>query len=247
MEQQKFQMRNLIFLLTLFIIVGFSSCKKDNNQPAIDYIEFGNPEASYMNTYTFSPEMQIASWSNGGYVYDSIDVFNDGKYDILFVSFGQKWAHSSFCTIESINDSVEVLVEAVNDSTFLTYNNQNPLVDAQKVMWNSFSGFESFSQNDSLTNTRIEYCTRLFKYGDVLNLSDNGLSGKPMGVFARYSEGYSYDYNFYNHFRLGYWNDEGEKYLCFKIKNGGTRKYGWIKASIENNIAINVFEYAVNK
>jgi hypothetical protein len=91
-----------------------------------------------------------------------------------------------------------------------------------------------------------EYFVRKFNYGDKLDVSDENLVWETKGKFTGYSEGYSYHSEFYFHYRLGFWNDEGEKYLCFRIRNGSETKYGWIKASIENNINITVFEYSLN-
>jgi hypothetical protein len=239
-------MRHTLSIFSFLILVLFFSCTKDQIHPNTNYVVFGNSAASFMDIVTFDPKMQIASWANGGHVYDSIDLDKNGSHDINFISFGQKWANTSNCAIASLNDSVEILVEVIQDSLFLTYNNQNPLINHPKVKWNTFSGFESFSDNDSLYYMREVYFVRMFNYGDTLDISEENHVWVTNGNFTGYSQGFSYDSDFYLHYRLGFWNDEGEKYLCYRRRNGSVTKYGWIKASIEYNITINVYEYSIS-
>lgn len=138
--------RNIILLLSLVLCI--CSCKKEKDKPDLDFskIVFGDAEASNMNREIYDPPMQIASWANGGYVYDSIDINKDGTFDFALISYGQKWANSSYAEIYSLHDAAEILVEIIEDTVFLCPDNQNPEIAAQRVMFNSGSGFISYSQ-----------------------------------------------------------------------------------------------------
>ena len=231
-------------------MLGLISCKKEINNPQLDItkITFGNPETNLMNRFLFDPPMQITSWANGGHVFDSIDIHEDGTFDIAFVSFGQKWANSSYCEIYSLNDSAEILIDIVNDTVFQCFDNQNPEISANLVRYNAKSGFYTYSENDSILSISSINHPRMFDIGDELMLSDSALSWNNTALFTRYAEGYwYYPQDIYIRYRNGYWNDMNEKYLCIRIKTNSNTKYGWIKVSIENNIKINVYEYSISR
>ena len=243
-------MRNRLITIALLFIVSLFSCKKEIDNPHLNLnkIIFGDSEASDMNSKIYNPPLQIASWANGGHVYDSIDIFEDGTFDIAFVSYGQKWANSSYCEIYSISDSAELLVEIVNDTVLQCFDNHNPEISANLIRFNTKSGFHSYSENDSIVSAIERYYPQMFNYGEELIASDLSLNWRTHALFTSYAEGfYYYPEDLYLHYRFGYWNDMGEKYLCIRLKNGSNTKYGWISVSIEYNIQINVFEYTINR
>jgi hypothetical protein len=230
--------------------VSLYSCKKDMDNLHLDIakIVFGDAETSKMNMLIYDPPMQIASWENGGHVYDSIDIYNDGTFDFAFVSYGHKWANSRYTEIYTLNNSAEILVEIIDDTIFQSFDNHNPEIPAQQVMFNANSGFISFSENDSIVSkSKINY-PQMFDNADELIVSDSTLLWSTNALFTRYAEGFwYYPQDLYLHYRYGYWNNMGEKYLCIRLKNGSSTKYGWIAVSIEYNIQINVFEHTINK
>jgi len=231
-------------------MLGLFSCKKEINNLQLDVskIIFGDLETNQMNRFIYDPPMQIASWANGGHVYDSIDFYNEGTYDFAFVSYGQKWANSRYTEIYTLNDSAEILVEIIEDTVFQCFDNQNPEIPAQLVMYNAKSGFNSYSENDSIVSISSINYPRMFDNGDELILSDSALLWKDNALFTRYAEGFwYYPQDLYLRYRYGYWDDMSKKYLCIRIKNSSNTKYGWITVSIEDNIKINVFEYSISR
>ena len=241
-------MKKLIFLFGLLSLLFYSSCEKESDEsPDTERIVIGNADQSNMVVSLINPMLQIASSENGGFVPDSIDLDNDEVYDIVFTSFGQRWANMSSCGIEVINDYFEILVSEIIDSVLYTYDNQNSQINSAMVTWNTFSQFMSYSGNDSLSYSHKEYCVKNYNSGDIIELDDTILVWKTSGVFASYTEGYNYYSTFYQHFRMGFWNDKGEMYLCFRKKQGPQSKYGWIKAGIEWNRIITISEYAIGR
>ena len=239
-----------IIAIVLLFMVSIFSCKKeiDNQHLDISKIVFGDAETSEMNRLIYDPPMQIASWANGGHVYDSIDIYNDGTFDFAFVSYGHKWANSRYAEIYTLNKSAEILVEIIDDTVFQCFDNHNPEIPAQQVMFNAKSGFNSYSENDSIVSTANINYPRMFNNGDELIASDSTLLWRNNALFTRYAEGFwYYPQNLYLHYRYGYWNDMSQKYLCIRLKNSSNAKYGWITVSIEYNITINVFEYSISK
>jgi len=225
------------------------SCKKEKDEPDLDLnrIVFGDAETSGMNRQIYDPPMQIASWANGGYVYDSIDINKDGTFDFAFLSYGQKWANSRYAEIYSLHDSAEILVEIIDDTIFQCADNQNPEIAAQRVMFNAGSGFNSYSQDDSISSISGMNYPRMLNDGDEIIASDPTLIWRSNALFTRYAEGSSYyPQDLYLHYRYGYWNDMGNKYLCFRLKDHSNTRYGWLVVSIEDHITINVFEYSIS-
>jgi hypothetical protein len=239
--------RNTIILLSL--ILSLYSCKKEKDVPDLDLnkIVFGDAATSGMSRQVYDPPMQIASWANGGYVYDSIDINNDGTFDFALLSYGQKWANSSYAEIYSLHDSAEILVEIVDDTVFQCSDNQNPEIAAPLVMFNAGSGFNSYSQDDSIISISGIYYPRMFMDGDEIIATDSTLLWRSNALFTRYAEGFSYyPQDLYLHYRYGYWNDVGIKYLCYRLKDNSNTRYGWLMVSIEYYITINVFEYSIS-
>ena len=237
--------RNFLPLLLIFGLL-ITSCNKDTTPTKIsnNEISFGDDNNGSLMINQINPALEISSWSNGGEVSDSLDLDNDNQYDIIFKSFGSHWADTRNCEIRSINNSVEFLVDVIQDSSYRTLNNQNSSINSSKVVWNSFSDYSSNSNNDSLTLVRSENLIKNFNANETLDLSDPLLNWESKGNLSNYAEGLHQDEEFHYHIRLGYWNELGDQYFCYRKSTASGYEYGWVKARVENNQMIKVSSYS---
>jgi hypothetical protein len=233
-----------LFLLFTFLLV---SCKKEI-VPAhkSDLFVIGESESGDITLHTFSPQMTISTWQNGGEKSDSIDLNMDGVYDLKIFVYGKNWANRRISMIESLHSNLEFLCQNVQDTLWLTPQNTNASVNADSVLYNSYSGFGAGQTNAMINSIMTDYYPKKLNAGTTNIIGNANNVWSRTGVFSRNESGYDYNSaNVYHHVLQGFWSGAGFNYLCFKLEINGQTKYGWLKMSIENDLTANVLEFAI--
>ncbi len=178
-----------------------------------------------------------------------IDLTSDGKDDIElgvgdFVK-NEGGFKNSFCF--AWNDSVEFLSALYTDTFFYSTNTQNPLIPPgyNRVYYNSFSGFDSFSNNDEIESIKDQFYVVPFNKGDEIDLGNADLYWVKTSDFsglvsARSGGTLSTTYEYVGR---GFWHGLNDKYLVFRIRKGQEFRYGWILISTTEYSKLEVFEY----
>ena len=239
----------------IYLIIGIYfcviSCKKEvsiytapkttNNNVLV----FGNSQLSNSKTTVLNPQLVVDAGSNGGSHVDSIDINNDGIYDICINTYSFHWGNQAIASISTSNNNISFLVNIVYDSICFTSHNLNTSVTCDSVIYNTHSGFISGQQNDTLLRTTTDYYMCHFSEGDTLPTNIGNKIWYNVGLLNYYVNGYYYDnLTQFVYYRRGDWSGIGTKYLAFKMIVGNSVKYGWLKI---NTAAARVtsYEYSI--
>lgn len=234
-------------LLCLGLGTVLFACKKDD--PVVTKssttVNFGDASVGGQTVNTLSAPITLNNGPNGGWLEDSVDMDNDGVYDLMFINYGKNWANHQFSKVEVLNNDYTIAATPVLDTLYFTHDNQNSQIAETDVSWNTQSNYDAMSSNDSLGQTINENYINYYTQGSEIDGSAGTIQWTNEGIFGEYANGTPMNSSFFLHLRKGYWADMGTQYLLVRKNTNGSYSYGWVKLEMEDYINLSVFETAL--
>ena len=242
------------FIILVVALFTLTACRKERTpnpvQLPTENFVFGDASFSNVNVYNiYGFEVRsIYSINTGSPTIDSLDIDNDGQYDILFSTYASFWDEIEYTQISALNNSVQFNVKLATDSIILNSNNQNPNIICDSVLYNPSSGYIDDPTYNTLIAIDSTYFPLRFHRWDTINTNAHKYVWKNEGLFAYRRTGYPYsNYSKYYSIIKDFGVSIPEDFMCFRKKVNGQYKFGWIELSIINYSWVECYRYAFQK
>lgn len=243
-------------IISLFLVSLFS-CEKDKcTIPFPTNLIIGEHDLCKVQYKVYNPPIIINPETDGNPI-KSFDLTNDGSPDFkLWSSYfnGEKTQKRSH--IDSINKSFEIIVDILPDSVFICSGHINEFDTSLPISYTASTGFQcSNPEDDSLEGIYPIAIPVQFNFQDTLYVENHyDYNWDNSGNFSLIWKGPVdvYGKMWFCYYLREYWNNQGPKYLCFrinlkneKINKRDVNKYGWLKIEIIDYDEIKLYESAI--
>jgi hypothetical protein len=258
-------MKTPFYLISASVIFVFlaAACSKEKEKEKVTitptYGIIDSQVAGNVYHRVYSPPLVVEAQGTGpNFIFDSIDLNNDGKQDIRFESFfNQSKGYSEGAQFTSLNSKLQVPFIWISDTSYYCSYEQG---DTLFEWYYHIPPIKCTDNSEVKKADKSQDHPKTMRAGDTIYFSNTGSftwalipSGIGTGLCMKDSLmaaiindttvlGYSFTYNWW-----GIWNGIGIKYLSFKIEDNNVVEYGWIKLEITENRIIKIFEISCFK